>query len=326
MSRFSSCTAVVATFVLAVGCQQQPVKTAVPESVAEVAGMPVLRVDFEKELARAQAAGRTNVHVVLEEYLARERLVARARQSGLENDPDVQRAFKNVLIAKLKERELEPRLHAVSVSAGELPQGAEQSPACSNGSKQVHLAWLRVQVSPKASAARIKQAAARIADAREKALALPATVVDFGPIAAEYSDDDATRFRGGDLGWLEADADRYNLEPTALAAGLALKGAGELSPVVRGKDGFYVVRVIAHRSTDKVSTKASEGLARYRAYQRTRRAVEEQFVRETREAIPVIIHPRVVNDVEIQRRLSPSGKSEPPQPPSLDQDPRPTEF
>lgn len=156
----------------------------------------------------------------------------------------------------------------------------------------VRLAVLRLGLNPKAGAEKQRQVAARLEEARARTATLPAGTLGFGELALDYSDDPATRLRGGDLGWLEPDPSRYHLDPEVLAAGFALQTPGDLSPVVRGQDGFYVVRLIGRNrepAAMAANSATDEALARHREHLERRQAVEAAFLDEIRRATPVTV-------------------------------------
>jgi len=273
--------------------------------VAIVDGKPLPRSVLEAELARLSRHGRAaDPEKVLEDLIQRERLVARAVRLGLEQDPEVQRSIQTILITRLKERELEPKIRSLDISNEDV-QAVKQT---LNKRKvllpQVRLAALRLQVNPKASAAKIKEAEARLEEAREKAQELPADTVGFGSLAIAYSDDDTTRYRGGDLGWLETDPSKYHFDQAMLKAGFGLKNAGEISPIIRGKDGLYLVRVIERREAAATASNAGDELARHRAKIEKRRALENSFVEETRQMIPVTINSTAAEKLAVHQPAS----------------------
>jgi len=64
---------------------------------------------------------------------------------------------------------------------------------------------------------------------------------DFGDLARQYSDDDS-KTKGGELG--EFDPNDLN---DAVAAGVKNVKVGDVSPVVRTKYGFHIIKVEAHQ-------------------------------------------------------------------------------
>jgi hypothetical protein len=259
--------------------------------VATVDGKPIPRNTLEAELARATRRGRTtDPQKVLDNLIQRERLAARALRLGLDQDPEVQRSFQTILITRLKERELEPKIRALTISEEDLLAAKETIRQKRTRLPQMRLAILRLCVNPKASPGRLREAETRLEEAREKAHQLPPDTLGFGTLAIDYSDDDSTRYRGGDLGWLDTDPSRYHFDQAMLTAGFGLKNAGDISPIVRGKDGLYLVRAIARAEAAATIAKPDEELARHRAQMEKRRALETAFAEETGQMIPVTIN------------------------------------
>jgi peptidyl-prolyl cis-trans isomerase C len=306
MKKHIALLVVLASLLLLSGCGRPTESQTSGDIVATVDGKPIPRSTFEAELARVSRSGRTvNPRQVLEELIQRERLVARAVRLGLEQDPEVQRAFQTILITRLKERELEPKIRSLDISDEDV-QAAKQA---LNKRKvllpQVRLAALRLQVNAKASAAKMKEAEARLEEAREKAQELPAETVGFGRLAIEYSDDDTTRYRGGDLGWLETDPSKYHFDEAMLKAGFGLKTAGEISPIIHGKDGLYLVRAMERREAAATVGNAGDELARHRAQIEKRRALENAFAEETRQMIPVTLSSAAVEKLPVHQPVIP---------------------
>lgn len=274
------------------GCGRPSQPPVHPDVIATVDGTPILRSDLERELARTADKRGGSVQNVLDDLIQRERFVARARRLGLHQDPDVQHSIQNVLIAKLKERELEPKFTTPDLDPDE-PRNVARAGQGARPVTQARLAVLRIEVSPRSSSSKVQQATLRLQEARMKALRLPENQPGFGPLALEYSDDDATRFRGGDLGWFDPDPARYNLEPALLAAGFALEQVGEISPVIQGRDALYLVRLMGRRQAQQ--SLRSEAAERHRRYLEQRKSAEAAFIEETRRMIPVTIYPSALS-------------------------------
>jgi peptidyl-prolyl cis-trans isomerase C len=169
---------------------------------------------------------------------------------------------------------------------------------------QMRLAVLRLQLNPKSSPSKLRETEARLEEAREKAKRLLPGTVGFGPLAINYSDDDTTRYRGGDLGWLETDPSKYHFDEAMLKAGFGLKTAGEISPFIHGKEGLYLVRAIDRREAAATASNAGDELARHRATIGKSRAVENAFAEETRQMIPVTVNSAAMQKLAIHQPAS----------------------
>ncbi|MBL9137625.1 MAG: peptidylprolyl isomerase [Verrucomicrobiales bacterium] len=238
---------------------------------------------------------------VLENFIEREQLVARALRMGLDRDPTVQRAIESVLIAKLKECELEPRFREPRVEVPDHTRTPTPDHHQTAPPDEVRLAVLRLEVNPKATNDQTRRAESRLEEARIQVGKLPQGTTDFGGLAAEYSEDPSTRLRGGDLGWLAADPSKYNLDPAILIAGMALLKPGDVSPVIRGRDAVYLVRLADRRPGRRATLESSASLAQHRDHIARRRSIEEAFLEETRRLIPVSVNTGLVARVMAQQ-------------------------
>jgi peptidyl-prolyl cis-trans isomerase C len=281
-----------------------------PDSEALVrVGQNVLRVDdVRTEWQRRRSRGEApEPRVILADLIQRQVLLERARQLGLDNDPEVARAWENALIAKLKDRELAPRLRAASVSEAELQAAVGTSPGTvAPRPGDVRVAVLRQELTSKTSAARRQQLRERLEQI--KLDELPAR--GFGVLAANLSDDQPSRFQGGDLGWHSENLETSSLDPAVLEAASRLRLPGELSPVIEGRDAFYRIRLIDRRSEVQPSKKSTLALARHRALQQKRADLEREFQESVTAAVPVMPL-RELDPSEITSALSTAAVPDP---------------
>lgn len=69
----------------------------------------------------------------------------------------------------------------------------------------------------------------------------------FGALAASVSADQATRFRGGELGWMTAAQMEARMDPAVVAAVLRLESPGVVAEPVVAADGIYLLKLMARR-------------------------------------------------------------------------------
>lgn len=272
----------------AAGCgRERPVDrvSASESSVLAQVGERVLRAeDWEAETARWRSARRPVVGAeeVVREWVERESLLLRARAAGLEDDPAIQREVELLLVSRLLERELKPQLEAVTITAEALRAEYERDLARYTQPARVRLASVFQEVGRRAGETRRAEARARIEEARARVLAEPApggrgpAANGFGLVAAEYSDDQASRYRGGDLGWLEPDRFDYRWPRAVLEAGYALS-VGEVSDVVDTDAGFYLVMKTDERPVVVQSFEEVEAVLRQSLLVRQRQALEAAY-------------------------------------------------
>lgn len=260
-----------------------------PGLLATVGSRTVHASQLELELARRRERGsHPDPAAVLEELIQREALLAHAQQLGLDRDPAVVRAWENLLIAKLKDRALaETPLRPESSPTPAAP--ATPARTARLATPQIRLAILRQELPRHASESRRTAALQRLESARVQAQELAPGLPGFGRLALEFSDDDATRYHGGDLGWLPEDAARLRHDPRMLGAGFALKEVGEVSPVIQGRDGLYLVRLLGRRAAPAANPAEPDENLAPDSRDRARRA--ELALRETvRKQVPIRLH------------------------------------
>jgi parvulin-like peptidyl-prolyl isomerase len=218
-------------------CRKEPHVSAVaPEKlILATSGREVVtEADF---LAEAKARGVTSDPAqraaLLEEMTERLRLLAYAREKGLENDPEVRRSHEDLLIAKAREA-----LGAAAEPPLKTPS-EEELQAAYNARREEFKIPARVRVAMIHTKDRT-QAEAALAEAAN----LPPGTAHFGAVAVRFSEDQATRYSGGDFGDLVEGKNQGALPDEALAACFALKNAGEISPVTASSDGFRIFKLM----------------------------------------------------------------------------------
>lgn len=70
--------------------------------------------------------------------------------------------------------------------------------------------------------------------------------VDFADLARKYSDDPASRAKGGDLGYFS----RQDMELAFVEAAFALKEPGEISEVVETSFGYHIIQLLEKKPTE----------------------------------------------------------------------------
>jgi len=301
---------------LAAGCG----KKAAPDVLAQVGGQVITVADFQAEIDwrihnRQSLPER---QALLEEMVDRLALVQRSRAAGLDQSAAVRRAVEGVLISKLQETIMEPQQAAVKVSPEEIRAAYDRELSRFTQPAKVRLAFVFLAADAKAGTNRLEEIRARAAEARQQALALPATEKGFGAVAADYSEDQISRYRGGDAGWLDAGSTLAGRWPeTVIAAGFALQNIGDMSQVLPAADGFYLVRKMDARPSVVAPLASVQTALERRLLAEKRQAAAADFKRSTRAALVVSTDLSLLSRVAYPDRLgAPSGA-----PPSLPHSP-----
>lgn len=102
---------------------------------------------------------------------------------------------------------------------------------------------------------------AEVEQIRQKALEVLAKAragADFAALARQYSEDDSTKDKGGDLGWVDQDT---NFVPEFKEAALSL-GVGAVSDLVTSQFGFHIIKATAHQDAHTMSFEEAKEVIR----------------------------------------------------------------
>lgn len=284
----------VAILLALAGCAKSPVPE--PDVVAKVGDRVIRAGDVQREVAWRQGARRPvpEPAALVEEMVSQEALVQKARAAGLEQDPEYLRACRLLLVSKLKERELAPRVEGLQVSAEELRAAYEQQIERFTQPAKARLALVQIKTGPKMDDARLAELRARIEEARVQALALTNHSAGFGPVAVAYSEDPASRYKGGDVGWFDEGQTNYRWPAAVISAGFALQGAGEVSGIIGAENGFYLVKKLETRAATVTAQAQVEDRLRRQLLTQKRAEAEKTFFGDARRAAGVRIFPEAM--------------------------------
>ena len=201
--------------------------------LAKVNGQPIHVSDLKAAMAtlpaQAQAMPPQQLYPMLLDQLVDEQaLLVEAQKTGLDKDPEVQRAVKmaedRALASALLGKMVRPLVTDEAVKAK-----YDQEFAGKPGETEVHAR--HILVSDEATAKKI------IAELKKGA--------DFAALSKQYSKDPGASAQGGDLGFFK----KSDMVPEFADAAFALKD-NEVSPVpVKSQFGWHVIQTLQHRTT-----------------------------------------------------------------------------
>lgn len=289
-------------------CKKPAPAAAVPGEVplATVGGQTITEKDLikEAEWRKANHQAVPTPEELLKEMVNRLALVSRAKQTGLDSETDTKRRIESLLIASLREKELDEKLAKIEVADDELKAAYEARQAEFTRKGLDRFAILFQAIQPNSSPARRDEAKQRLNSAIAQAAANPApggrgaAAGGFGTVAAEFSEDQISRFKGGDVGWVESDATQTRLPSTVLEAGRPLE-AGKSSGVIEAADGYYVImksdaRPGGVRPFEEVSERLRQVMLRDK-----RREFEQRFLDESLASVKASIDSAAAKNVRL---------------------------
>ena len=300
---------------LTAGCKQKA--TAPVGVLAKVGSRTILIEDFNNEVKWRQKNHRPlpDKEALLDEMISRELLLQKARAAGLENDPDVRHSYESLLAGKLRDQVLTPRLDALKVSPEEVQALYEKNRGKNTRTAKAHLAIIYIRTERKMTPEKQAEAESRIEEARKLALALPPSTRGFGAVAMDYSEDQASRYKGGDAGWFDQGQTAFRWPTEVVSAGFALKTNGEISQVIKATNGLYLVSKLDTRESVTTPLDEIQGPLQRRLLSEKRQETEAAFRQELRGLAAVESFPQALATVSYPTATL--AKAEEPLPPSL---------
>ena len=271
------------------------------DAVAQVGGRYITVGDVKEEIEHRARNGRTvpAVSELIRDLSVTEAALQAARAVGTDRVPEVHRDVDNLIIAQWKERQAKVRLPDREIPEAELKLVYEKNIARYTRPATVRLALLRLELQKKESDEKVVEATKRLEAARDAARSALASAGTnnaeivrargFGRIAADNSDEQTSRYRGGDIGWLEQGAFAYRWPRAVLEAGYGL-ALGAVSEVIRCPEGVFVVMKTDERPPSVTPFAAVRESLRMTLQAQRRQAVQDALLRDAVAAAPLTVN------------------------------------
>lgn len=277
-----------------------PVTPAV-DVVATVGDLAIRVEDLTEALAkraRALGAGHASEELrqqVLEELVREKVLLLKARAAGVERDPELTRRWERMVVAKYEATHKPDPEQQCTPSQSVVEQFYRDHAAEYQRPERIRVALIQVKGSLKATEERRAQVRTRA----EKVLALAQMPdANFAELARIHSEDRATRYSGGDSGWMERGQVPLSWPRELAEAVFALETPG-LLPLVEAGGSFYVVKLLDRQSAGTLTLAEVRDRIIHHLREQHRLAAEERFHAEQRAGVTVEIHPAALQAVPL---------------------------
>jgi len=269
--------------------------------VASVGGERITAAEFQAELERRSAgipggcATPKQRGKVLDELIRRKAALAKACASGLDRDPKVRMMIENLIATRYLEAEFAKRGKDSPVDEAEIVEFYQAHAAQFQISSAVRAGVITFKVSSKADTDKRDEVRARAESVRARAVGVDDAA--FAQLVQENSEDQSTRYSGGDTGWLRAGDPGSSLPLTVVNAAFALRKSRDLAPIVQTPEGFYVVRLtMRHEATVRPLEQVREAV-RFQIQQARRQQAEEKFFADLKRGLEITINKKVFNSI-----------------------------
>ncbi len=308
-----------AAALLLTACRQEvsmePPKPA-PESVAKVGDLEISRTELIEALAkRAKSLGIGATsdlkQQVLDELICERALLAKARAAGVDHDPELVRRWERMVVAKYEAAHKPDAEKQRAPTTVEVEQFYREHAAEYQRPERIRVALIQVKGSTKATEEKRVELRARA----ERVFALAqASGADFAELARLHSEDRATRYSGGDGGWMERGQTPPSWPREVADAAFTLATPGGLAPLVEAGGSFYVLNLIERQAGGVRPLAEVRDRIVHKLKEQQRIANEERFYAEQKAGVNVEINQAALEAVPLP---APAVAKAPGAPPSL---------
>ena len=205
--------------------------------LATVGNNKITLEEFNRKLndVKKQAMNPPTPEQYLEDLIRYEVGVQEAEKMKMANDPMVKERFKQVLYNSLLEKELGSKVEAIKISDNEMKEFYKKTPEL----RIAHiLIDLKANPTPEEREITRKRALEILDDVKKSKR-------PFEELVKLYSDDQATKEMGGDIGFQS----RVTLMPTIYDVAVTMK-EGEVRGLLETRFGFHIVKLVDRRTYD----------------------------------------------------------------------------
>jgi hypothetical protein len=233
----------------AAGCGEQKAPPTPVEGVAEVGGVAISLEAFTRFMQ--QRAGHnpgrftnfTEKEALLGEMIDGEAALAKAKASGFDQRPDIQESIKRLIESRFLEQEAKRQASEIPITDRDLEQYYHEHEPKYTIPAKAHGALILRRIAATATAEKRAEAMATAGKILDEAKATKDELA-FAQVVQKYSEDQASRYRSGDMGWISQEAKLWGIEPTIIEALFALKTPGDFAPLVVTENGVYVLKLV----------------------------------------------------------------------------------
>jgi peptidyl-prolyl cis-trans isomerase C len=295
-----------------VSCREakSPVPAQTGRAVAVVAGAEItvemVQAELARQFHRVAAADLTPAQkqAALETLIQTEALYAKAKAAGFDRTPEMEARVKNLIVNQFREARF-------PVATATLPELEIEQYYRANQSRYALPAAVRgamIFLKAPANATPEKQDEFQHRAATVWAEAKAAeTDSEFADVVRRHSEDQATRYRGGDIGWLNP-GDARN--PALTEALFAVEKPGAVAPLIQTSGGYFIAKVTERKEAGfKPLAEVSEAI-RYQLIRQQTQQAEGDFRAAIRQGLSIQINQSLLDSITV-----PEEKVAPPRTP-----------
>ncbi len=247
--------------------------------LAKVNQIPVTRDQFEYRMKQTLGAIGTQEQktALLDRMIQQEIYYQAALSEGVDKDPFVINLIRQITISHLKKKQLLPLLSAVKITEDDIQAFYLSKPEKFTLPPKRRAAFIKLQIPANASENKKQMITKRAQEAYEKALILGSSNLSLGAVAVKYSDDQASRYRGGDQGWVTLERARRKWGSTVADALFGLTDAGQVASLIQTETYFLIIRLMDKKTAVLQPLPALREQIRFFLMNQEKARIEKEF-------------------------------------------------
>lgn len=289
--------------------------------VARVAGVSIRREALEKEMLNLLARQGSTTAPPPEELRAKalenlvrfEVLHAKAVAAGLDKDPEAVERFRKWVVQRYENQHAPNPNQQPKPTEDAIRQFYSRNSSRFTQPAKVQVALLLIKVPKKAAPEKRETVMNRLQAMRTTAERLPVEQ-GFGDLARQHSEDAASRYQGGDQGWMVESALETLLGKPAIAAVSDLKEPGSVTGILEHPEGLCLLRLIRKAPASPQPLEAVRERIVWELSHLQAQEAREAFYTQEKNGVAVEVFPSAVEAVSIPSHPS-TGTASPPRPP-----------
>lgn len=245
------------------------------------------RINRQSPYIRARYTSLEQKREFLDNLIRFEVLAGEAFRRGLDKDPDVVRTMKQVMIQKLMKDEFENRINPDDITDADMKKFYEEHRDEYNKPEEVRVS--AVIVKDKKTAGEVAKKAKGDQGRTNKG---------FRELVTQYSIDDKTKIRGGDLRYFAQDT--KEVDPKVVEAAFALSKTGDVAGPINGADGkWYVIKQTGRRKALEKSFDEVKRQIQNRLYRDRRTQAQKDFINGLKEKAKIEVDEKALGKVRV---------------------------
>lgn len=281
-------------------------------AVASVGGQEISEETLRHEIRRrfgatpAQAVTLEQKLEMLERLVRQEAIFAQAKASGFDQSPNIQARIKNLIIAEFREQHFTNATPVVSEQEIEAAYQASGDRFVQPASVRGAMLFLAQPANPSAE----KKAEARHRAESILAEARAGDAQAFAQLCVRHSDDQVTRYKGGDLGWFSRGG--AGVEAALVEALDKIERPGDFAPLVETSRGYFIARLAEKREPTRKPLAEVKELLRHQIARDKAARAERDFHAAMKNGIDIRI-----DQARVEQLSLPTQKNQPPRLPGV---------